>query len=147
MKRKTIKDPDMPIGKLTPIKDYLPPFEKLTKNLLLFCFLIILLNVCLKTSYTEEIKKPEPQKWELKLIYMLDEAPPKYIYLLGQTGFKSIESLKKFIGSLPQGTTIEWNPGCERMGDEPLLNDKKAMDDFKKYCEQHGIKLILIPSG
>jgi len=72
----------------------------------------------------------------------------EYIYTINNIhGYKTIEGLNKYIADLPSGSTILWNPGCCRFGDEPLLTSKEEMDKFKLHCESNSVTLILVPSG
>ena len=72
----------------------------------------------------------------------------EYIYTINNIqGYKTIEGLNNYIADLPSGSTIIWNPGCCRFGDEPLLTSKEDMDKFKVHCESNGVTLILVPSG
>jgi hypothetical protein len=54
--------------------------------------------------------------------------------------------LKKFLGGLPPGSILEWDPGCIGMGGEPLLSSAEDMEDFKAFCVTNNIKFILLPS-
>jgi len=83
----------------------------------------------------------------MKLVYIFEGKEPEYIFVIGNSGFKSIETLKIFLGCLPAGSEITWNPGCRRFGNEPLLSSEKEMDSFQKYLKGKGIKFKLIPSG
>lgn len=88
-----------------------------------------------------------PLKYELKLVYIFEGKEPEFIFVVGQSGFKSIESLKRFLGSLPKGSEIRWAPGCERVGKEPLLSSEEDMRAFRLFIEERGIKFVLVPSG
>jgi hypothetical protein len=66
---------------------------------------------------------------------------------MGAAGFKSIDSLKKFLSGLPPGSTLEWAPGCIRMGKEPLLSSEQEMEEFKAFCAESNINFVLTPSG
>ncbi|MCI0486818.1 MAG: hypothetical protein L0229_09480 [Blastocatellia bacterium] len=83
----------------------------------------------------------------MELVYIFDDDKIEHIFVIGNSGFKTVAKLKEFIGRLPSGTTLEWAPGCERLGDEPLLSSEEDMEAFKSYCEEKGIKFVLIPSG
>ena len=69
------------------------------------------------------------------------------IFVVGGVGFNSVASLKKFLGGQPEGTVVKWNPGCERIGGEPLLSSEKELNEFKTYLEKRKIKFVLVPSG
>ena len=85
----------------------------------------------------------------MQLVYVFEGQPadkPEYILTLGASGFKSVEALKKTIAGLPEGSTVEWAPGCERLGGEPLTS-KSELDDLKAFCDKEKIKFVHIPSG
>jgi hypothetical protein len=61
---------------------------------------------------------------------------PESIIVIGNSGFKSAALLKNFVEKLPARSTLEWAPGCERLGGEPLLSSAKDMDDFKRLLQK-----------
>jgi hypothetical protein len=69
------------------------------------------------------------------------------IFVVGGVGFNSVATLKEFLGQQPAGTIVRWDPGCERIGGEPLLSSEKELDEFRKYLEAKGITFVLVPSG
>lgn len=97
----------------------------------------------------------EPQHLDLALVWIAHSQPAEYVFVLGGrgglrdglVGHKTVDSLKKHIADLPAGSSITWAPGCCRMGGEPLLSSKETMDAFKKFCDDHKVKLVIIPSG
>ncbi|HEV8485732.1 MAG TPA: hypothetical protein VGV87_19470 [Blastocatellia bacterium] len=89
----------------------------------------------------------QPPKYRLELVYIFESNVTEFIFVVGNSGFKSVSSLKSFIGGLPPGSTLEWAPGCKRLGNEPLLSSEDDMTDFRRFCEEKGIKFILVPSG
>lgn len=88
-----------------------------------------------------------PPTYKMELVYIFDVDSTEFIFVIGKTGFRSIESLKKFLSDLPAGATLEWAPGCLRMGGEPLLSSEQEMEDFKAFCVERNINFILVPSG
>jgi hypothetical protein len=90
---------------------------------------------------------PEPVKLELKLVHIFDGAEPTHIFVIGDSGFRTVESLKGFLSALPPGSEITWAPGCARFGKEPLLSSGKDLQAFTLFLKQKGISLMLIPSG
>lgn len=90
---------------------------------------------------------PEPAVYELKLVYIFESANTEFIFVVGDSGFRTVDSLKRFVGSLPAGTTIRWAPGCVRFGGEPLLSSEGEMEEFAAFCRVHRIKFELVPSG
>ncbi len=114
-----------------------------TKRYLLMALLMLMpWRVCV----AEETVRP-PVKYELKLVYIFEGKDPEFIFVVGNSGFKSVESLKRFLGSLPKGSEITWDPGCRRVGKEPLLSSEEDMRAFRLFLEERGIKFILVPSG
>ena len=87
----------------------------------------------------------QPAKYHLELIYIYETK--EFIFGIGNLRFKSVSSLKRFIAGLPPNSTLEWLPGCIRVGNEPLLSSEAAMRHFVRFCDRKGIKFILVPSG
>jgi hypothetical protein len=79
----------------------------------------ILLWLCAPPAYAGQTEPPV--KYELRLIHVFDGKQPEYIFAIGDSGFRTVESLKTFLGTLPAGSEIRWAPGGERFGNEPLL--------------------------
>ena len=61
-----------------------------------------------------------PLTYHLKIVYIFEADVPELIFVVEQSGFKSVEALKNWIEGLPAGTTLEFNMSCRRMGIEPL---------------------------
>jgi hypothetical protein len=118
---------------------------KVSKHIL--CLLTVLLFGVLQAHAQETWQSPSPPKYRLELVYIFDEGSTECIFVVGNVGFKSVASLKKFVGDLPPGSTVEWAPGCRRIGGEPLLSSDEDMDDFKAFCALKKITFILVPSG
>lgn len=87
-----------------------------------------------------------PEKYEIKLVRIAGTTP-EYIFVIGESGFRTVASLKEFLGSRPKGTEITWAPGCVREGKEPLLSSDEEMDAFREFLEKKGLQFNLIPSG
>ncbi|HYY59352.1 MAG TPA: hypothetical protein VE842_18630 [Pyrinomonadaceae bacterium] len=98
-------------------------------------------------SHAQEVEQPPPPKYRMELVYVFEGETPESLFVIGHAGFRSVASLKEFVSSLPAGSTLEWSPGCVRMGDEPLLSSAEEMEAFKLFCAEHGIDFILVPSG
>jgi hypothetical protein len=108
------------------------------------CVAVFLL-ACLGAS--AEDKSAAPAKYRMELVYIFEGEKPESIIVIGNSGFRSAASLKNFVEKLPARSTLEWAPGCERFGGEPLLSSAKDMDDFKDFCKKHNVNFILHPSG
>jgi hypothetical protein len=88
-----------------------------------------------------------PPVYELRLVYLDDGPETEFIFVIGNSGFRSVASLKDFLASRPAGTTLRWAPGCIRMGREPLLSSEADMEEFQAFCLEHSIVFELVPSG
>jgi hypothetical protein len=119
---------------------------KMSKSLLWPCAVLLFIVL---PARAQEIEQAAPApKYRMELIYIVDASPHEYVFVIsGAIGFKSVDSLKKYLGDLPLGSTIEWAPGCIRRGDEPLLSSEQEMEDFKAFCAEKNINFILVPSG
>jgi hypothetical protein len=48
--------------------------------------------------------------------------------------------------AVPAGGTLEWSPGCKRIGGEPL-ETAEALAELKAFCAARGVTLVHIPGG
>jgi len=69
------------------------------------------------------------------------------VFTVDDVKFYSIESLKEFLASQSAGTVVVWDPGCVRIGENPLLSSAKELKDFSQFLEKIHIKFVVIPSG
>ena len=113
----------------------------------LFLLAVILLLSVVPTDAQETMPEQPAPKYRMQLVHIFETEATEFIFVVGNSGFKSIDSLKAFVNRLPAGSTLEWAPGCKRSGDEPLLSSEEAMDDFKAFCAERNINFILVPSG
>ncbi len=90
--------------------------------------------------------KLAPITYPLKLVYIFEEQKTEFLFVIGDVGFKSIDSLKKFIEKLPTGTTIEFQPTCKAQNDAPLSKDVE-INNLKEFCKTHSINFTVRPSG
>lgn len=89
----------------------------------------------------------DPPVYELSLVSIFETPETEFVFVIGNSGFKTVAGLKDFLASCPRGTTLRWSPGCVRTGGEPLLSSEDEMEDFKAFCAEHEINFILVPSG
>ena len=89
----------------------------------------------------------EPLKGELRLIYVFEEPKTAFIFVIGQSGFKSVNSLKRYLETWPPGSELKWAPGCSRLGSEPLLSSEQEVKAFRAFLKTRGIEFVLVPSG
>jgi hypothetical protein len=88
-----------------------------------------------------------PPIYELHLVAIFETPETEFVFVIGNSGFKTVAGLKDFLASRPRGTTLKWSPGCVRIWGEPLLSSDADLEDFKAFCAEHGIDFILVPSG
>jgi hypothetical protein len=121
---------------------------KFPKHLLLLSIILLFAALPVCAQGNEQEQPPQsPPKYEMSLVYIFESDSPEFIFVIGNAGFRSVAALKKFLESLPSGSTLQWSPGCIRMGGEPLLSSQLEMEVFKAFCVERGIKFILVPSG
>jgi hypothetical protein len=113
----------------------------------LLWFSVILLSAVLGADAQENGQPQPPPKYRMELVYIFQDEATEFIFVIGNVGFKSVDSLKKFLSSLPPGSNLEWAPGCKRMGNEPLLSSEQEMEEFKAFCAEKNINFVLVPSG
>ena len=89
----------------------------------------------------------QPIKAELQLIYLFEEPKTEFIFVIGNSGFRSVNSLKRHLETWPPGSELKWAPGCIRLGGEPLLSSDQQMKALQAFLRKQGIKFILVPSG
>ncbi|CAN5708356.1 hypothetical protein BH09VER1_BH09VER1_43910 [soil metagenome] len=91
---------------------------------------------------------PGPPAYELSLHRYSDSfgTLPVYVFTIGDIAYKSVDALKLGISQLPQGALLQWVPGRDRYGGEPLLSNDADMKAFSDYCASLGIHFVLVPS-
>lgn len=85
--------------------------------------------------------------YKIEIVYIFDSDKPETILLIGNQGFRTVASLKKYVETFPAGTKLEISPGCKRIGGEPLINSKDEMDDFEQFCKKRSINFVVHPAG
>jgi hypothetical protein len=109
-------------------------------------FLILVFAQTVSAQWIDERERP---RYRMELVWIEDGESDKreYVFVIGPLGFKTVEGLKRFIGRLPAGSILEWSPGCVRRGNEPLLSSAEELEDFHRFCAEHGVEFLLHPSG
>jgi hypothetical protein len=107
----------------------------------------VILAAIAAAGFSVAADEEPPPAYDLELVYLFDSPEHEILFVIGNTGFRTVESLKNFLTSVPPGTKLTWAPGCIRIGKEPLLSSEYEMEDFKAFCFEHGIDFVLIPSG
>jgi hypothetical protein len=108
---------------------------------------VLLLSTVLRADAQEHGQPQPPPTYRMELVYIFEDQATEFIFVIGNVGFKSVDSLKKFLSNLPPGSNLEWAPGCKRMGNEPLLSSEQEMEEFKAFCAESNINFVLVPSG
>src|SRR5215218_9781507 len=95
-----------------------------------------------------------PGKYSLSIgrVYGWTPEHPEWVFILGgtsamrggETVCKSPAALKALLKGLPRGSTVDWSPGCDPAGHEPLASH---LDDLKQICREAGITFTIRPSG
>jgi len=84
----------------------------------------------------------------MELVYIFDADALEFIFVIGNTGFKSVVSLKKFLNTpcLPD----LFLSGLLVVGELAMslcfLRSKRSKI-FKAFCAEKNIEFVLIPSG
>lgn len=108
---------------------------------------VILLSIILPTRAQEDAQPQPAPKYRMELVYIFESGSTEFILVIGNVGFRSVASLKNYVGNLPSNSTLEWAPGCRRLGGEPLLSSEKEIEEFKAFCAEKSINFVLVPSG
>jgi hypothetical protein len=58
----------------------------------------------------------------------------------------SLEDLERRVSQLPPGTRLHWEPYKREPSGKPILFSKGRYDRFEKFCRDHKIELIVLPS-
>lgn len=86
--------------------------------------------------YESELERPRTREW----VFIFGGTGP---LRGGETVCRTPEGLKKLIGGLPRGSTLDWYPTCD--GESVALNDH--FDELKKICVKAGIVFTIHPAG
>lgn len=111
------------------------------KNIKLFLILVLVLMPGMVSA-----QQPVNTK---KLVLEVEWDPEENVEVIVAEGqmFRSVDTLKKFLDKKPTGTTIVWDPGCVRIGNNPILSSVKEVRELKTFLDKRGIKLVLSNSG
>jgi hypothetical protein len=59
---------------------------------------------------------------------------------------QSLEDLEGRVNQLPPGTRLHWAPYKRDASSKPILFSKSQYDRFAKFCHDHKIEIIVLPS-
>lgn len=92
-----------------------------------------------------------PPKYRMEIVYIFETKTPgpapESILVIGNSGFRTLAALERFVADLPRGASLEWAPGCEILGGELLLTSPKDMEEFTAFCRERGVAFVLHPAG
>jgi hypothetical protein len=109
----------------------------------LFCGILLSLSLMAGAGHGQESEGA--RKIAMELVWIRESK--SQIFVVDGMGFYSANSLQEYLGKQPAGTIVEWDPGCLRMGNEPLLSSENDMNEFKTYLKERDIEFVLVPSG
>ncbi len=77
--------------------------------------------------------------------------PRQWVWVLtapnGYSAVVASNHLQRYIGlAVPQGSTLEWEPGCDVIGGEPM-GSAAEVEAFAAFCRQRRISFVRVPSG
>lgn len=109
------------------------------RNIFLLGFVMLLFSPGLVSAQQTDHPK--------KLVLEVEWEPDENTEVIVAEGlkFSSVETLKKFLGQKPSGTTVVWDPGCVRLGNKPLLSSMKEVKEFGRFLEKRGIRFVTTP--
>jgi hypothetical protein len=58
-----------------------------------------------------------------------------------------LELLKSYLEKQHAGSVVVWDPGCVRIGEKPLLDSAKELNEFRLFVEKRRMKFVDMPSG
>lgn len=87
----------------------------------------------------------QPTIYEMKRVQVRDLPGKPWVYVIGYSAFATLEALKAWVGQIPAGDTLRWDPS----GDIPVtgdpLGDPAAAAELTRFCKDKGIILVRIP--
>lgn len=92
-------------------------------------------------------RSPTLTEIRLDIAPILDATPRRFVFLIGGVAYETMDGLKMYLESMPKGRTLVLDPGCMRMGGEPLIDSNEEMAAFQAFLATIGVPLKIIPSG
>ena len=83
----------------------------------------------------------------LDIVPVLDATPRRFVFVIGGAAFETLDGLKDYLSAMPKGRTLVLDPGCLRLGGEPLIDSNEEMAAFQAFLATIGVQLKIIPSG
>ena len=110
--------------------------------------LLLLLSMVLLVGGAKCEGRPAPPfTCAITLARFADPKEPKpWVIILNTIAYRDLDGLKAGLDLLPAGTVVTWEPGCLRMGGEPLVSPEETAE-LTRYCAARGLVLKIIPAG
>ena len=103
----------------------------------------VLLHVPAAAAEDAEVKPW--QIYEMKLVQIQDEPGTPAAYVIGYSVFRTAKALKDWLANIPRGNVLRWDHGSDLpLADDPL-GGREGYEDLKKFCDERGIKLEIVP--
>jgi uncharacterized protein (TIGR03067 family) len=83
------------------------------------------------------------------LVRVVYAKPAEWLVVIGGAAFRSVDELKRFVGTLPEGSVVEWQPAGKSIRDDadpkPPLSSAEELAAFRDHCRARGVDFVLIP--
>jgi len=103
-------------------------------------------------SYGEPAPSTQPSpKYRMTRQGVAGLETPKWVFIIvspeGYPWVATDAKLRWMIeNAVPANATLEWAPGCKRIGGEPL-ETVEELDALRAFCAERKIQFVQIPSG
>lgn len=113
--------------------------------------LVLITSMCVCVSALNAADR-QPASIEIYLAHVVDQegesGAMKFVFVVNNSvAFSTVNGLKKYIKELPEKSVVSFNVGDDRIGGEPLVSNKKEMDDLKLLCEKAKVTLKIVGGG
>ena len=114
-------------------------------------FLSLLFTTLASLVLAADAVPPAKYSHSVGRVYETKPERPEWVFIFGgtsatrggETVCRSPESLKKLLGGLPRGATLDWRPTCS--GESEALAGH--LEDLKKICTEAGVVFTIHPAG
>jgi hypothetical protein len=94
---------------------------------------------------------PPPPKYRLVRQPVHGTEPRQWVFVVitpaGFPGVTTPEALEEYVELVvPEHATLEWSPGCCRIGGEPM-GEAGELKAFADFCKRRTINFVHIPAG
>lgn len=92
-----------------------------------------------------------PAKYRVEMVSVFGARPKEEFLVVvfpgGGFAFKTLDSLKTFVATLPHGSSLEWAPSCSPPQATSPLATGAQVREFEEYCKGRGVQFVRLPSG